>query len=181
MIDTEINNTINNFINAHIIGSNITATANDYTFMNNLCVGGVVKYTGTFRISHPNPIKTRTHTLSHSFVESPTAGDNIYRYLVLAKDGKGEIKLPDYFKFLNDNIQVFVTPKNGFGVAYGVVNDQLDTISIYANLDMEYNVLVIGTRKDKDAVRSWKGTERIKNEAEIKKYEEKLKAEKNEQ
>jgi len=158
----------------HIIESNITASVNNYTFMNNLCVASVIKYTGTFRIPHPNPIKTKTHTLSHSFVESPNAGDNIYRFTVSVKDGTSEIELPDYFKYLNCDVQVFVTPKNGFGIGYGILDEELEKVSIHANLDIEYNVLIIGTRKDRYAVKNWKGAERIKTKGEIKAYENKL-------
>jgi hypothetical protein len=161
--------------NSHIIGSNITANAANTTFVENLTATGIIKYTGTFRIPHPDPIKTKTHTLNHSFVESPNAGDNIYRFSVSVKDGKAEIELPSYFKFLNCDVQVFVTPKNGFGIGYGIINEELDKVSIYTNLDIEYNVLIIGTRKDSHAVKSWKGTERVKSDGEIKAYKDRLK------
>ena len=108
------NNVIRDYSNAHIIGSNLSATLNDYTFMNNLCViGNVVKGGGSFSISHPNPAKTETHKLIHSFVESPTAGDNIYRYEVEVKNGVATIQLPDYYEYLNENTQIWVTAKNG--------------------------------------------------------------------
>jgi hypothetical protein len=148
------NNSTNNLKNVHIIGSNIIASAPDTTFVQNLS-----KTSGTFRISHPDPAKTEFKYLQHSFVESPTAGDNIYRYEVLVKGGIAEIELPDYFKFLNENPQVWVLPKNGFGIAYGSVNEELTKVSIKANLDIEYNILIIATRKDKDAVKSWQGIE----------------------
>ncbi len=69
------------------------------------------------------------------------------------------MNLPDYFKFLNENPQVWVTPKNGFGIGYGVVNDDLTKVTIFANQDMEYNILIIGTRKDEDAIKGWNGIE----------------------
>ena len=146
----QCNNT-NGYANSHIIGSSITASASDTTF-----VQALSKTSGTFRISHPDPKKTDTHYLQHSFVESPTAGDNIYRYVVTVKDGVAEIKLPDYFKFLNENPQVWVSPKNGFGIAYGNANEDLTKVIINADLDIDYNVLIIGTRKDKDAITNWK-------------------------
>ena len=152
--------------NVHIIGSNICANANDYTFMNNLKVSGNVNITGSiskgsgsFSISHPNPSKNKTHKLIHSFVESPTAGDNIYRYEVEVINGIATIKLPDYYEYLNENTQIWVTPKNGFGIAYGVVAEDLKTATIYADKDLIYNVLIIGTRKDKLAKEYWKGAE----------------------
>ena len=161
------------YSNAHIIGSNLTATANDYSFMNNLCVNGNVKITGSitkgsgsFDISHPNPTKTNTHRLIHSFVESPTAGDNIYRYEVEVINGIAIIQLPDYYQYLNENSQIWITAKNGFGIGYGEISEDLKTATIYANQDLIYNVLIIGTRKDKVAKNNWKGVEVEKNERE---------------
>ena len=147
-------NTICGYSNAHIIGSSLTASSNNTTF-----VEALSKTSGTFRIKHPDPIKNKTHYLQHSFVESPTAGDNIYRYVVKVVDGVAEIELPDYFKFLNENTQIWVTPKKGFGIAYGEVNADLTKATIFANEDLEYNVLIIGTRKDKDAIKGWNGVE----------------------
>jgi hypothetical protein len=156
-------NTINGYYNSFIIGSSITATASNYSFMNNLCVfGNVTKGGGTFKISHPDPKKTETHYLIHSFVESPTAGDNIYRYEVESIDGVAEINLPDYFSYLNENIQVWVSGKNNFGNGYGEVSVDLKKIEIHTSIDGLYNVLVIGTRKDDHAKKYWKGTEEEK-------------------
>jgi hypothetical protein len=151
------------YANIHIIGSNLTGNISNYTFVNNLCSAGQVnKAGGSFVINHPDPLKTKTTQLIHSFVESPTAGDNIYRFKVTIIDGIGEIILPDYYKFLNENSQVWISPINGFGIGYGEINEELTKILITANLDMEYNVLVIGTRKDAHAKKYWKGTERLK-------------------
>lgn len=147
------NNTCN-FSNSFIIGSNICATQSDTTF-----VQGFSKTSGTFRISHPNPTKNETHYLQHSFVESPTEGDNIYRFVVDVVNGEASISLPDYYKFLNKNTQVWVTPENGFGIAYGKIDESEENIIILANQDMKYNVLVIGTRKDEDAIKNWNGIE----------------------
>ena len=162
------NNCISKGCNVHIIGSGINAGgANDMTYMNNLCVfGSVTKGSGSFGISHPNPEKTKTHKLIHSFVESPTAGDNIYRYEVEVIDGVAIIELPDYYEHLNENTQVWVTAKNGFGVGYGVVSEDLKTATIYANKDLTYNILIIGTRKDTLASENWKGVEIEKNDIE---------------
>ena len=43
-------------------------------------------------------------------------------------DGIGEIILPDYYKFLNENTQVWVSPINGFGIGYGEINEDLTKI-----------------------------------------------------
>ena len=129
-----------------------------------LCVNGTFsKTTGTFAISHPNPSKTQDCELLHSFVESPTAGDNLYRFEVEVENGTATIDLPNYYKYLNENDQVWVNAKNHFGRAYGVVNQEQTTLTVFADTeDGKYNVLLIGTRKDKDAVEAWKGTERLK-------------------
>jgi hypothetical protein len=125
-------------------------------------VQALSKASGTFRIDHPNPEKTHTHYLSHSFVESPTAGDNIYRFLVNVENGTATIELPDYYKHLNTDDQVWVTPQGHFGSGYGIVNNEQTSVTIHANTDGEYNVLLIGTRKDIDAVHHWQGVESYK-------------------
>ncbi len=128
-----------------------------------LCVNGTLSKTaGSFAISHPNPSKNTACELFHSFVESPTAGDNLYRFEVEVENGTATIDLPDYYKYLNENDQVWVNPKNHFGRAYGVVNQEQTALTVFADTDGSYNVLLIGTRKDEDAAKAWKGTERLK-------------------
>jgi len=157
------NNNTSGYDDVFIIGCCITATVSSHSFMNNLCVfGNVTKGGGSFKISHPNPEKNDSHYLIHSFVESPTAGDNIYRYEVESIDGVAEITLPDYFSYLNENIQVWVSGKNNFGNGYGEVSVDLKKIEIHTSIDGLYNVLVIGTRKDDHAKKYWKGTEEEK-------------------
>jgi hypothetical protein len=119
---------------------------------------------GTFRIHHPNPEKTCSKYLLHSFVESPTEGDNIYRYEIETLNCSASLDLPDYFKFLNKNEQVWVSPKNHFGSAYGVVDKEQTCVSFCSNCDGLYNVLIIGTRKDECAIKAWKGVEEEKSE-----------------
>ena len=48
--------------------------------------GTLSKTAGSFQIAHPDPCKNQTHDLFHSFVESPTAGDNLYRFEVESVD-----------------------------------------------------------------------------------------------
>jgi hypothetical protein len=127
-----------------------------------LYVNALSKTSGTFSIPHPDPSKTSAYNLNHSFVESPTAGDNIYRFKVNVVNGVGIIELPSYYKFLNGNDQVFVNPKGHFGIAYGEVNEAQTQIQITANADGEYNVLLIGTRKDELGVKGWNGVETFK-------------------
>ena len=131
----------------------------------NLCVLGTLsKANGSFKIDHPNPKLESTHNLIHSFVESPTAGDNIYRFKIKIEDDlKGEITLPDYYKHLNEDTQVWVNPIDNLGRAFGVINESLTKIKITTSDPGNYNVLVIGTRKDKSAKEYWEGTVTEKN------------------
>jgi hypothetical protein len=126
-----------------------------------MCVCGTLsKSSGSFKIPHPDPIKAEQGKfLKHSFVESPTAGDNIYRFNVIAVNCSASIELPDYYKLLNSNDQVYVNAKKHLGYGFGVVNDEQTKVDITTNTDGEYNVLLIGTRKDKIALESWNGTE----------------------
>ncbi|MCD6193982.1 MAG: hypothetical protein J7L26_11025 [Candidatus Aminicenantes bacterium] len=116
--------------------------------------GSISKGSGTFDIPHPDPAKKDAGwRLRHSFVESPTAGDNIYRYQVKVVGGQAVIKLPEYFKYLNENPQGWVSPVDVLGVAR--IEVDLEGARIYATIDGTYNVLIIGTRKDETAVRNW--------------------------
>lgn len=117
---------------------------------------------GTFRIPHPDPFKTETHWLIHSFVESPNEGDNLYRYQVEVKAGTATLQLPDYFKYLNRDVSIKVSPADSFGMAMADIDSKYEQITINANVDGKYNVLVMGTRKDYGALKSWSGAERMK-------------------
>jgi hypothetical protein len=137
-----------------VIGQGLASTATLQTRVNALS-----KASGTFEISHPDPAKNATKYLSHSFVESPTAGDNIYRYKVTTCNCQASLALPDYYKFLNENDQVWVSPVCHFGSAYGIVDPSQSCVNFTSNCDGDYNVLVIGTRKDVDAMNGWRGVE----------------------
>jgi hypothetical protein len=128
-------------------------TAKLHVSGNTTIVGTLSKTAGTFEINHPDPIKNQSgYKLRHSFVESPTRGDNIYRYQVEIDNKLSfELDLPDYWKYLNENPQVWVNPVNCFGVGYGTVDEELEKLNIYTNMSGLYNVLLIGTRKDIDA------------------------------
>ena len=141
-----------------VLGSNLYGGTSNTTY-----VDGFSKVSGCFRIDHPNPEKTCSKYLLHSFVESPTEGDNIYRYEIETLNCSASLDLPDYFRFLNKNEQVWVSPKNHFGSAYGVVDKEQTCVSFCSNYDGQYNVLIIGTRKDK-GVCKWKGVEEEKGE-----------------
>ena len=155
-------------------GYNINTTAANQTIVCDLCVKGTIsKNGGSFKIDHPTPSKRATHNLIHSFVESPTAGDNIYRYSVITVDNKAEIILPDYYKDLNKDSQIWITADGHFGQAFGLINLETTKLTVTSNQDGKYNVLLIGTRKDEDANKYWKGVETLKNEHEIANYNKK--------
>jgi hypothetical protein len=122
----------------------------------------LTKTAGSFKIEHPDPSKSATMELFHSFVESPTAGDNIYRFIVSTQNGTGTLQLPDYYKFLNENSQLKIAPVNHFGKAYGVIDPTESFVTINSTIDGDYNVLLVGTRKDSAAKHYWAGVEREK-------------------
>lgn len=134
-------------------GSSPVLTANGGGLQIN---GALSKTSGTFDIPHPDPVKKQAKKrLRHSFVESPTAGDNIYRFKVTTTDNAATIKLPDYFAHLNENPQVWITAEDVLGYGCGKVDDASEQVDIKVSQDGTYNVLVIGTRKDDDAVEHW--------------------------
>ena len=69
------------------------------------------------------------------------------------------IELPDYYSYLNKNDQVWVSANKHFGVGYGEVTEDQKCLVVCSCCDGIYNVLLIGTRKDNDAVRNWNGPE----------------------
>ena len=118
--------------------------------------GSIEANTKNFSIEHPSE-NMKNYKLKHSAVETPTEGDNIYRYVVNVENNnlKSAINLPNYFKDLNKNYQIFVTPQNHFGSGYGTIEN--NKLTIKTNQKGYYNILIIGTRKDKSAVESWEG------------------------
>lgn len=168
----------NTYMNQIAIGINSVATGKDQGVLGsptsaysgtkvwyipgNFSVGG----TKSFEIQHPHPDKKETHMLRHSAVESPTAGDNLYRFKVEAVSEMEliSISLPDYFKYLNKDVDVYVSPDRHFGRAYGYVDE--DYLCIKCEEPGKYNVLVIGTRQD-DNVQEFdiRGIERLIGES----------------
>tara|TARA_Y100000361_G_C11152148_1_gene341784 strand:- start:365 stop:2266 length:1902 start_codon:yes stop_codon:yes gene_type:complete len=138
-------------------GSNTTVIGSASTTNTYIC-GHLSKYSGSFQIPHPDPAKSEKMDLMHSFVESPNEGDNIYRYSVETEGCSKIIELPDYYRFLNKDDQVWISPVRHFGSAYGEVTKDQKCIVICSCQDGCYNVLLIGTRKDR-AVRRWSGPE----------------------
>ena len=149
-------NTACNVCHSLVAGSYLTAASNTTS------VQELVKVSGTFAI--PNPEPGGTGTLYHSFVEAPTAGENIYRHRLTAVGCRAETALPDYHRFLNGDEQVLVGATSHFGAGYGWVDDQQRRLTICTDSDGDYDVFLIATRKDRCATMKWCGAERMEKE-----------------
>ena len=116
--------------------------------------GSLSKGSGSFDIPHPDPNKKDTHRLRHYFVETPSAGGNIYKYQIECKEGENYIDLPDYFQFLNKDSLVWVNAFKHFGRAWGeVIEDK--QVKIIAELTGIYNILIFADRKDEIAMKEF--------------------------
>ena len=79
-------------------------------------------------------------------------------------DGEATLELPDYFRFLNENPDIWCNPAGHFGSAYGEIDADQRRLVVRANQDGLYKVLIIATRKD-EVAKTWfdaKGVEYIK-------------------
>jgi hypothetical protein len=137
-------------------------TGNYYYYTDCAIFSNIYKTTNNFKINHPDPSKCDTTQLWHTTVESPTRGDTLYRYDVNIIECNAQISLPDYFKHLNECPQVWVTPNNGFGNAYGTFDETLSNLNICSDTDGCYSALILATRKDWYAKRSWDGVEEVR-------------------
>ena len=149
------NNEYEGVLGGHTVGTLKWKVPGDFT----------VSGTKNFEIPHPKPEKKATHVIRHGAVESPTPGDTLYRWKIQATKDNDlvAIDLPDYFIYLNKDVQIWVTGQGHFGNGYGEINRETEQLEIHCQLAGEYNVLVIGTRNDDhQSVRDWyiKGVER---------------------
>lgn len=146
-------------------------------------VPGSFSVTGTknFEMSHPKPEKAYTHVLRHGAVESPTAGDTLYRYFISPRESIATVRmagldqkidvpvvqkdnyyvisipLPDYWVWLNTNEQVTVNPDMHFGTGYGYIDRVHETLELVIKELKPYHVIAYGTRNDNhESVQSWK-------------------------
>src|SRR5690606_6966273 len=96
-----------------ILGGTGPASTSKWIVPGSFTVNG----TKNFEIPHPKPEKKTTHIIRHGAVESPTPGDTLYRWKIQAtKDNDVvTIDLPDYFIYLNKDVQIFVTGQGHFG------------------------------------------------------------------
>jgi hypothetical protein len=118
--------------------------------------GSLAKASGSFDIPHPDPEMAATHRLRHCFVESPTRGDNLYRFRVEA-GAAGEtvtLPLPAYWRHLNEDAQLWAQAAGHFGRAHGAVAADGTQLSLTCEEPGPYDVLLVATRKDR-AARDW--------------------------
>ena len=144
-----------------VLGTSSGTGTNRWIVPGDFSVGG----TKNFEIPHPNPEKTETHVLRHGAVETNSQGDNLYRYKIKAEKGNDlvTINLPDYFIYLNKNIQIWATGVDHFGNAFGTYYPDKEEIVITCEKQGEYNILVIGTRNDSHkSVQSWSDKKEVK-------------------
>lgn len=115
-------------------------------------LGNLTKTSGSFVIPHPDPAKNGW-MLKHCFVESPTRGDNLYRFKAVIQSDGGEtsISLPSYWPHLNENPDVLVSPVGQFARCYGYVDESANKLIIRGEKKGVYSVVLIGTRKDQYA------------------------------
>lgn len=85
----------------------------------------------------------------------------MYRYQVSTINCHAKLELPSYYKYLNKDDYVSVSPSDNFGNAHAVMNEEQTCLDIFSNQDGKFDILVIGTRKDKDALLLWNGEERL--------------------
>jgi hypothetical protein len=114
--------------------------------------GTLSKTTGSFDIVHPDPVKAAEgYRLRHCFVESPTRGDNLYRWLLSTVNKEFIMPLPSYFQWLNEDAQCHVSPVDSFGFGRATVINGGTQLHLKTTEDGLWNVLCIATRKDVDA------------------------------
>ena len=105
-----------------------------------------------FDIIHPDPEKTNMR-LRHSCVESASRGDTIFSTKVVTRefDEQFNIELPNYWQFLNENPRVIISYESDD--EYSQCCAKIDSNCIRGRCQVPgiYTLLVIGTRKDKDA------------------------------
>ena len=138
------------------VGINTSSPTDELHVNGNLKVSGtLLKGSGSFDIPHPNPQKKNTHRLRHYFVETPSAGGNIYKYQINCTKGVNTIDLPDYFEFLNKDGFVWVNPYKHFGRGWGDVVYEGKKLKIYVEKSGFYNVMVFADRKDALAIKNF--------------------------
>ncbi len=127
--------------------------------------GSLSKGSGSFDIPHTDPEKIKeneNYRLRHYFVETPSAGGNLYKYQMTLNEGFNTFKLPDYFDHLNKDCLVWVNSFEHFGRGWGEVNGNICEITV--EKEGVYNILIFGDRCDEIAMKDFEtyGVEYIK-------------------
>jgi hypothetical protein len=136
----------------NVLGFEVNPSADCKVYTDLNVVGALSKGSGSFDIPHPDP-KKKDYRLRHYFVETPSAGGNLYKYQKNLKKGLNKIKLPSYYKFLNKNSLVYVSG-NGFG-CYGHGYVKGNYCYIETAKKGSYNILIFADRKDKVATKDF--------------------------
>lgn len=150
------------FLSIGTITADVSLHGTNTVHIPNLYVSG----NKSFLIPHPDPEK-KGWLLQHCAVESPTRGDNLYRFKAVIQSDEGEtaIPLPSYWPHLNENPDVLVSPVGQFARGYGYVDESSNKLIIRGEKKGVYTVVLIGTRKDSYARKfDEKGVEYIDNE-----------------
>ena len=142
----------NNMEMARFSNSNLYVASN-ISCSNLLTCGTLSKSGGSFDIPHPNPtMQAQGYHLRHCFVESPTRGDNIYRFLITTTtlDEVFTLELPDYFSYMNENPMCTISYQspNDYSMCGACVSVDLKSVSGKCQKQGDYCLIVIGTRKD---------------------------------
>lgn len=114
--------------------------------------GTITGGTKSFLIDHPDPSLNATHYLRHSTLETPTSGDNVYRWILTTTNKTVYQELPSYSIYLNKNWQFVVSPTQSFGAGYVTLASDEKSFTLTVNEDGAYSIIGIATRKDKDAL-----------------------------
>jgi hypothetical protein len=130
--------TNNAVINGPITGvSSITASSGVFT-------------TKPFCIPHPDTSKPPGTRLRHRCIEGEQSC-TFYTYRLNCTTGLNTFSLPDYFRYLNaDDAMVYVSPIKHFGRGWGETSESNLLVTVESG--GLYNILVIATRADKDAI-----------------------------
>lgn len=138
-------------------GGNYLSAGGNYT----TTVNHLIKTGGTFSIKHPDPAKFSTHYLTHSHVESPGGGDNVYRFRVTTQGCHASLTLPDYYRWLNKETHVHVQPVDTLSRAHGEPDAALTKVDVHSTEEGTFDVVVIGRRNDEFVQRAHEGDEFI--------------------
>lgn len=84
------------------------------------------------------------------FVDAPTRGDYLHRFRVTTHACRGQIELPEYFWYLNEDAQAWVTGIDVLGFGHCIISKDVLEVSVEVSVDGNFSVLIIGTQRDVD-------------------------------